>query len=247
MATTTEPSSQAARIDNPFRALRRSPEPAAAAPALPLRPMTGYEEEVAERQASDANTARLCNEILARCLAPPGADSSAALAQVRAMLVPERDAALVQLRRISLGDAVRTELRCPRCCAVSEAEFSLAELPLPPLPGRRPVDLTLPGGARASLRLPTAGDQEELLEARLETASERKTFLLARALLHLGEREGPFDFAVVRALPVPARNAMEAALEAALPDLDLSMAARCAECSHGFQQPLDVADFFLPR
>jgi hypothetical protein len=218
-----------------------------AATALELRPMTGWEEEVVERGGAGPNTARLCNEILARCLVPPRAEFVAALARVRALRVAERDVALVQLRRLSLGDHVELELRCPACDRTSTATFSLGALPLPAAgPGPAEVEVDLPEG-RARLRVPTAGDQEELLDAGLETKSERKTFLLARTLLRLGAAEGPFEPDVVRGLPVASRDALEAALEAALPHLDLSMAARCPECGHGFAERLDVSAFFFSR
>ena len=61
------------------------PAPGAAVPRSqavttlpPLRPLTGYEEEFLEQHQHDANTARLCNEVLARCLVPPGADHTPA-------------------------------------------------------------------------------------------------------------------------------------------------------------------------
>lgn len=290
MATTSEPRTSMPRLQNPFGAARPKGR-TELVPELELRPMTGYEEEVVERRGAGENTARLCNEIVARCLVSPGADFTAALARVRGMLVAERDAALVKLRRISLGDDVELELRCPACGEPSTATFQLSALPLPDLRARtrvsRPLTPALSteggeGGSMASssspegtggeggssalipeeaevevelesphvkacLRMPDAGDQEALLDARLETASERKTLLLARTLLRLGDAAGPFDPEAVRALPVATRNAMEAALDRALPDLDLSMAVQCSECGHAFSEQLDVAAFFLPR
>jgi hypothetical protein len=243
MATTGEPRASTPRIENPFGAPRAPAVDAVPEPAL--RAMTGFEEEVVEREGAGDNTARLCNEIVARCLVPPGADFATALARVRSMTVAERDVSLVRLRRISLGDEVELELRCPACGRSSAATFRLDALPLPAvLRAREDVEVDLPQG-RATLRLPTAGDQEALLDARLATPSERRTHLLARTLLRIGAAAGPFEPDDVRGLPVAARNALEGALEAALPDLDLAMAARCSECGHEFTEQLDVAAFFF--
>ncbi|WP_236644284.1 hypothetical protein [Sorangium cellulosum] len=214
---------------------------------LPLRAMTGYEEEVVERRQGEANTAALCNEIVARCMVPPGADASAAYERVRALHIAERDVALLAIRRLSLGDEVACDVGCPACGAACTVDFRLSALPvsLGPIPAE--TEATLADGTRVVLRLPTAGDQEDLLDAALATESERRTFLLSRAIVRFGEREEPFDFARARALPIAVRSALEQAIEAALPDLDLSMAVACSACGHNFTSPFDVSAFFLPR
>ncbi|MGH2838559.1 MAG: hypothetical protein ACRDJY_09475, partial [Thermoleophilaceae bacterium] len=65
------------RIESPFGPSEPAdtPPPAMARPPrarLALRGLTGWEEEYLEREGSEPNTARLCNEILARCLVAPG-------------------------------------------------------------------------------------------------------------------------------------------------------------------------------
>ncbi|WP_223645127.1 hypothetical protein [Corallococcus sp. EGB] len=217
--------------------------------------MTGYEEEAVEAHQRDPNTAALCNEIVARCSVAPGADFEAAYDRVRELSTVERDAALVRIRQLSLGDVVHLQVSCPTCGQKSEVDFKLSQLPLPeaPVPGEVEVELpghVLPAEApvrTALARTPTAGDQEDLLSAGLESESARRTFLLARVLMRYGGEEGPFDEAFVRALPIAARAAIERAIESALPDLDLGMAVRCSTCSAEFESPFDVAAFFLPR
>lgn len=245
------------RLENPFARRRADAAPGGGARAAvagerpsverELRPMTGYEEELVEERRGDPNTAALCNELIARCLAPPGGDAIANRARVRSMLVAERDAALVRLRRISLGDSVSSRIRCPACGHWNDVDFNLGDLPVAVHEAPERIDVAAPGGVQATLRLPTAGDQEDLLASGLEGESLRRTFLLARTLVRLGDREGPFDIEAARALPLGVRNALEAALERAVPDLDLSMAAQCAGCGHGWSAPFDVPSFFLPR
>ncbi|OJH34505.1 hypothetical protein [Cystobacter ferrugineus] len=246
------------RMDNPF-GRRRAAEPprveepprtvaaSRGIPALPLRPMTGYEEELVEEHRDDANTAALCNELLARCLVPPGADATAARTRVRSLLVAERDAALVSLRRMSLGDKVSSRVSCPACGREVEIDFNLSALPLSVAEAPERVEVVVEGDIRAVLRLPTAGDQEELLSAGLDGESLRRTFLLARTLVRFGDREGPFEPEFTRGLRLLVRNAMEEALERVMPDLDLSMGVTCHDCGHAWSAPFDVPSFFLPR
>lgn len=233
-----------ATIENPF-AKRRVED--AAAPPRALRPMTGYEEEALEELAGDANVARVCNALLARCLAAPGKPWSAELLRVHEMTVLERDAALVELRAISMGDAVEHEVDCPHCGVVNVARFRLRDLPIAKADTARRGDLeiALPSGATASVRLPSARDQEELFDAALTSAAARKSFLIARVAMRIGAESGPFTFEAVHALPSRDRDAIERALDEALPELDLTMAAECVSCGRGFEHPFDVTRFFF--
>ena len=235
------------------------PAPGAAVPRSqavttlpPLRPLTGYEEEFLEEHQHDANTARLCNEVLARCLVPPGADHTPALAQVRSLLVAERDRALLELRRISLGPQISGQVDCPNCAKPVEAEFSLDALAIdvPEVP--REIQTLVEGTGVARLRLPTAGDQEDLLEVAPGTESARRSWMLGRCLLDLaGHAPGGPDgddtarVGFARALPVPVRRQLESALEDALPGLDLEMALECPHCARRFIAPFDVQLFFF--
>ena len=221
-----------------------------AAPAahgdLPLRAMTGWEEEFVERNLASPDTARLCNELLARCLVDPGEDHRPALERVRGLLVAERDRALVALRRLSLGPDVSAVVRCPQCGQENQADFSLDALPtgfaVPP----PTLAVTLDDGASVDLRLPTAGDQEALVEANLSGAAERRSWLFARIVRRFGERDG-LTMAEAHALPVATRRALDTAVERALPDFALNMEVTCEHCRHAFEAPFDVAVFFYPK
>jgi hypothetical protein len=217
------------------------------APLPGLRPLTGYEEELLERRRSEPNTAALCNEVLARCLAPPGEDPGARRDEVGRLLVAERDRALVALRRMSFGDEVRTVIDCPSCGKASDISFRLSELPLeaesPPPPSE--LESALEDGRAVRLRLPTAADQAALLDAGLESVAERRTWLLARLITRLGDRPGPVGLHEVRALRSADRHRLEAELERVVPQVDLSMDVTCSACSAAFTAPFDIASFFL--
>ncbi len=209
-----------------------------------LRPMTGFEEEYLEAAVGQANTARLCNGLLARCAVAPGEDAAEALVAVRALGVAQRDRALVELRRRSLGDQVATEVDCPSCGETNEVDFDLSALPLEIQAVAEPLEVTLGAERRGTLRLPTAGDQEALLDAPKGSPAEGRSRLLARLLLSLGSEKGPFSEQRVHALPTADRRALEAAVDEATPDLSLDMAVRCCECGCEFTSPFDVAVFF---
>jgi hypothetical protein len=227
------------RIESPFRAQPRPPAP------LAFRAMTGYEEEVVESRMVAPNTAALCNEFVARCASAPGGDFEPALARVRGLPVARRDEALIQIRRLSLGDVVHMTVDCDACGKPSDVDFRLSELPIQIADATPRITLDIDDATRAVVRLPTAGDQEELFAANLAGESERRSWLLGRLVESLGEQVGPLGVEAARALPVHVRNTIEARLEEVIPDLDLGMAVTCAECGHEFRSAFDVASFFL--
>lgn len=241
-----------ATIESPFARRRAEPTPAPASTSA-LRAMTGYEEEALERLGAEANVARVSNEILARCYVAPGESWAESLVRVHQMTVLERDAALVELRILSLGDTVEHEVACPHCDAKNVASFRLSELPIAQLARASngavsppaELEVALPSGGTASVCLPSAKDQEELFEARLGSAAARKSFLIARVVTRLRAEAGPLSYEAAHALPSTDRDAIERALNVALVELDLSMAADCVSCAQRFEHPFDVARFFF--
>jgi endogenous inhibitor of DNA gyrase (YacG/DUF329 family) len=232
------------RVDSP---LRRPglPDSRASVLGLELRGLSGWEEEYLERHQFEANTARLCNEILARCCVSPGEDPGPARERVNALLVPERDRELVRLRRMSLGPKVNARVECPVCGQANEAEFSLDLLPLDFEAPPRRLTVPLPEGGQAVLRLPTAGDQEALFEEGPSDEAGKRSRLLAQTIESYPGLEGEADIYFARSLPVGVRRWLESAIEQALPSLDLQMALECSSCGAPVTAPFDVADFFF--
>ena len=164
------------RVENPLRTsqdpaqqqsspLGEPPTPATP-DVLPLRELTGWEEEFLERRQHEPNTARTCNEVLAMCCVAPGSlPDEAVRDRVRALLVAERDRELVRLRRMSIGPDVEATVVCPSCGGTIEASFSLDTLELDVQLPRRRTGIPLDDPDGLTLDLPTAGDQEELLDA----------------------------------------------------------------------------------
>jgi endogenous inhibitor of DNA gyrase (YacG/DUF329 family) len=216
-------------------------------PPLRLRPLTGWEEEYLEQHQYDVNTARLCNEVLARCLVEPGTDHTAALARVRGLLVAERDRALIDLRRISLGPQVSAQVDCPGCGQPSNVRFSLDALAVDVPAVQHVVGADVPGAGPAQLRLPTAGDQEDLLDAAPDGEAAGLSWMLGRCLLLPGDgpdvREAGLD--VVRGLPIQVRRQLQSTIEDALPQLDLEMTLECPHCGTPTATPFDVQSFFF--
>jgi hypothetical protein len=207
-----------------------------------LRPLCGRDEELlAVRRGG--NAAALCNELLARCLVPAGRSPRAAREEVAALLVHDRDLALVALRRLTYGDLLAVELACTGCAARHDVTLELDRLARPPDP---PRELALEVcGHRARVRLPTAGDQALVGDDGDGGLATRRARLLALALIAIDERRGPFELADVAALDRDLRDAIEAALEGAMPDVDLALTAVCPACEADIDAPVVLAQIVL--
>lgn len=212
-----------------------------------LRALTGYEEQIVEERGLLSNSARLCNEILARCICAPGQEPGEARDRVGELLVAERDSALIELRRLTFGSRVDNTLRCPQCGMANPMSFDLALVTLDVTDVAEGVEVTLTDGRAATLRLPTARDQADLLDAGLGSIAERRTWILERAICKLEGKPGPLGFEVVHALDTRARLELDQELDRAVPDLDLSVGATCQECGQEFSAPFEVSSFFLQR
>lgn len=207
-----------------------------------LRPLCGLEEELvaADRHG---NAAALGNELLARCLTAPGRDASSARREIGGLLVPERDLALVDLRRRTLGRTLELVLTCPSCSAPHDVELDLDRLTAPP---PAPPEVTVAHeGRQARVRLPTAADQARVVAAAAGDVAAGRDELLALTLVELDGQPGPFTRADAAALEPGLRAAIDAAIEDTLPDVDLALTAPCPSCGGAIDEPVNLGALVL--
>ncbi len=134
-----------------------------------------------------------------------------------------RDAALLALRCVQFGARLEATADCPRCAECLSFGLDLQALQLP----AATVAAVEVRGQR--LRLPSSRDLAAVAQA--ADAAEAVRGLLARC--GLGE--------AAAALPEDALAEFDAALSAADPQADLSLALACEACGHRFEADLDPA------
>lgn len=131
---------------------------------LHLRGLTGW-DEMGLRGGAPAPPATLATRLLSTCVfldedtGPVGPDF------VRALTVGDREALLLQLRAVSVGDALPCVLDCPACGEPMELELRVTDLLMAPYGYEGPyhtlhVDGGEAAGAMLRFRLPSGGDQE---------------------------------------------------------------------------------------
>jgi hypothetical protein len=171
----------------------------------------------------------------ARALALLQAGAPSAGADLAALSVGARDAALLALRERLFGSRIPTVATCPACDAPLELELEAGELRMEGgADPRETLSLAL-DGHEIRFRVPTAADAVACAEA--HDVDEARALLLGRCIVEArrgGEPVAP------RALPASLTDAVEARMAAADPASDVEIALACPECGHAWAELLDV-------
>jgi len=195
-----------------------------------LRPLSGREEEWLA-DMSNAPSATRVTRLLSSCLVSlSGEPITTGL--VRKLLVGDRDYLMLQLRRLTLGDEVNAVLNCPACSAPMDVSFRVSETPVAWRSQKAAWHEMAWSDRVIRFRLPTGGDQEELLGIDPQDAAE---MLLDRCLLDDGGLT----------LSSEERGAVVDEMERRAPQVDVELDLICPECSHSFVAPFDATAFFF--
>lgn len=156
-----------------------------------VRPVTGHDEWLAAEQANDASAAEWVSRLLGRCVLALGDGSAAADEQgfgvgggvgadvTGDLTVGDREALLLQLRRLTYGDALTLVADCGACHEPMDLDLSIGQLLAVSVP-ESSAEHELDGFA---FRLPTGRDQEAVAYAALDDPEAAAAALMARCLL----------------------------------------------------------------
>jgi hypothetical protein len=179
-------------------------------------------------------------------------------------LVGDKNALTVAARTTGFGSMYITNLTCPSCAAVNETEFDLDTLELhtaTELPEE--ISATDHGtfifqlpttGVHAEVRLLTATVEKQMAEAtlkkkKLNLPDTRSTDLLKAVLVSLNGVEDPSVIhQFVDLMPVKDSRYLRTLYEQVKPDIDLTHAFICEDCSYAGEVTMPLtAQFFWPN
>jgi hypothetical protein len=200
-----------------------------------LRPPTGADEAALIEELGGASTPARANRLLARCLAGLGGSTDVGVDDVRALVVGDREALLLQLRALAFGGRMPCVVDCPACGERMDLELEVADLLVDGYAEASPEHcLALEDCSRVAFRLPAGAELEAAADAAdVETGA---ALLLERCLL------GGADPA---ALSETARDALEDELARLDPQAELRLAAVCPECGDPVDATLDAGTLML--
>jgi hypothetical protein len=209
----------------------------------------GAEDEAFLLEAADRlGPSQRASALLARCVVPDetnGVDGSSLVAR---LTVGDREAALLHLRRLSVGDRVDCIVACPAagCGEAMEIEIAIGDLLVPPIERPRReyrMQVELDGTpTEVRFRLPTTADLEAVAEAARVDPEDGATVLLGRCVRSIsrGGRAVP-----VESLDEPARDAIAGAMAERDPQAEIELELSCPSCGHGFSVLLDAGTYLL--
>ncbi len=210
---------------------------------LALRPIGGEDEVFLLDTAEHSVPSARATALLARCLEETDADRTA-----RSLTVGDREALLLQLRRLTLGDSFECVLRCPAesCGERMELALRVSDLLLPPYAEvEREYALSVDAdGARYEIRfrLPTADDLERAaIQAGADV--EGSALSMLRDCVVSATRDG--DPMPTSALGATVRAAISEAMAARDPQAEIELDLTCPTCGIAFSVVFDTAMFLL--
>jgi hypothetical protein len=212
-----------------------------------IRPLVGADEAFLGELGERLRPAEEATALLARTvsgLGPAGADPAEV---VRALSVGDREALLLELRRLTRGDRLDCVVECPAtdCRERLDITLRVADLILPARPrsDERYERVVHENGTeyRAVFRLPTGADQEAACTLPDKDPRARALHLLRQCV----ERAMTAEGRVVNDLPPLAAAELARRMAELDPQAELQLEITCPECGGHFVALFDAAAFLL--
>lgn len=210
-----------------------------------VREITGEEEDLLGARNMDGG--KKITQLLAGCLVRLGAvtDKDALLGHVRDMTLGDRVFLMFAIRRVTLGDELPCEEKCPECGKTDSYVADLGALKVKnmPNPKQRIYDVVLPSGGTARYHIMTGKDEEKV--SKLDARDQGSAVLLSRLDMLNGN---PVTLDAVKKMPMRDRNFLRDQFEDVEGGVETGMDFACPNCSHEFVAELNpgTTGFFFP-
>jgi hypothetical protein len=181
-----------------------------------VRELTGEHEEIIAKatQSRNGNIFHFMNVLLECGTMRIGTEDPADTKKLlKNMLVGDRDALILGIRRATYGDSIELERwTCPGCGEASDLTVPLDDIPVQELEGSGTFTVELRKGRSAELRLTTGADQLTIFEDAKLSDAERNTLWLSRCIVSLTDADetkhttAGFALGYARSLSIPDRH-----------------------------------------
>jgi hypothetical protein len=215
-----------------------------------LRPLASRDEAFLQEDGQTLLPTQRSTTLLARCLTRLGPLPEPVTSEaVRSLRVGDREALLLHLRRLTLGNRMQCILSCadPACGEKMDLDLNVSDLLVPAYPQvqERYETLVKDNGIayRVCFRLPTGADQEEVASLACTDPQVAAELLLRRCVEQVTTEGGDVvsseDWlpAVVQQLP-----AVMAELD---PQAEVLLHLTCPLCGHVFSALFDAGAYFF--
>lgn len=205
-----------------------------------LRPWNGTDGVFLGGALSKATPAAVrTTAILSRCLLKD-AETPVGTEFARSLGTGDREAALLHLWRITIGDRLDCVLTCPSCMEKMDLELRVSDLLVSPydqIQGTYSHTIASDGQSyEVRFRLPTGADQEEVAKLALRDLEAAAQRMLERCIEQV-------NGCVVDQIPAAVAEALPQVMAELDPQAELVLRAACPACRTEFQTLFDTALF----
>lgn len=217
-----------------------------------LRPLTGDDEVfLAESEGSLLPAGRI-TALLARCLTRLGPLDTVSTETARSLTVGDREALLLHLRRLTLGERLQCVLTCPQagCGEKMDLELAVNDLLLAPYSHtaeHHETTVSTENGDtyRVRFRPPTGADQEEAASVALGDPHAAVDLLLHRCVESVVDEDDVNEPIPVKDWPEAIARQLPPVMAELDPQAELRLSLTCPVCGHAFSAIFDTADYFF--
>jgi uncharacterized protein (UPF0212 family) len=199
-----------------------------------LRPLTGEDELFLHEQTRHESPARRATALLGRCVVRLGPDSPPGREALRALTVGDREALLLNIRRLTFGEVLEGRLTCPACAQELNLNLRAADLLVKPYETTSEWHEAHEDSVVIRFRLPNGGDQEDVAPLATLKAGPAVQFLLDRCT------EGRLE-----ELSPELADRLSAQIAGLDPQAELTLHPVCPECGAQLSALLDVTAFLF--
>jgi hypothetical protein len=214
-----------------------------------LRPLTGADEQCLLEIGESFFPAQQTTAVLARCLSRLGPLKPVTAEAVRSLTVGDREALLLHLRRLTLGDRLQCVLCCPRpdCKEKLDLDLKVGDFLLPPYAHNQALyeRSVAENGNRYGIRfrLPTGADQEVAASLAYRDPEAAADMVLRRCI-ECVTADG-IDGKPIEDWPPTLARQLAADMAALDPQAELMLNLTCPACGSTFISLFDTAMYFF--
>jgi hypothetical protein len=211
-----------------------------------LRPVTGDDEAFLLETDESLLPAERTTALLSRCVVRLGSDK-VTRETIRSLTVGDREALLLHLRRLSLGEQLQCVLSCvdSDCGKKMDLELKIGDLLLAPYSIIRQRYEVVVTDAQARycvrVRVPTGADAELAATMAITDPHCAAEGLLRRCIDAVIDDSGQ----QIDELPRAVLNGVAANLSELDPQAELRLNVACPECGRGFTALFDAGSYFF--
>jgi len=212
--------------------------------ALFIRPWCGRDEMFLIDALESLPPAACATALLGRCVSLDGAKPAGAAFAAR-LSAGDREALLVQLRRLTLGDRLACVIVCQDCGEQMDLDIKVSDLLVGPYryeTEEHRAQFEAGGHSYAArFRLPNGSDIEFAAAIVSHSEDNAVTAVLSRCVRSILDEDG----GSADPLPGAVRDRISAAMAELDPQAEIALECRCTGCGAGMRVIFDAAQYVL--